>query len=520
MTDSKEVVIIGGGHNGLVCAAYLARGGRSVQVLEAAPHVGGAAITREIAPGFKVSACAHLLHVLDDQVVRDLTLESHGFALAAPALATVALAEQGEHVTIDAQGVRGGVGAGDAEAWPAFSARIGRFARLLNRLHGRRAPRLKLDGFADAVELGRAGLDIRRLGRDDMRELMRIAAINVFDILEEQFDGDLLKGAIALDGVLGANLGPRSNNSVLNLLHRWSGSVGGRASARALPRGGMGAVSEALAAAATKAGARIRTGASVRRIVVEGGALRGVELESGEQVAAGVVVSNADVKTTLLGLLGARHLDAGFARRVHHQRARGTAAKLHLALDGLPAFRGLDQAGAGQRLVVAPGQVHIEHAFDEGKYGEFSRAPVLEIVIPSLHDPGLAPAGRHVLSAIVQYVPYELKGGWTDAARAACMDTAIATIERYAPGLRGLVRHAELLTPADIERDLRIAGGHWHHGELAFDQFLMLRPVPGAAHYETPVDGLYLCGASCHPGGGVMGTAGRLAAQAVLEKAA
>jgi phytoene dehydrogenase-like protein len=520
MTDNKEVVIIGGGHNGLVCAAYLARGGRSVQVLEAAPHVGGAAITRELAPGFKVSACAHLLHLLDETVVRDLALESHGYALAAPSLATVALAEHGDHVTIDDKGVRGGVSADDAAAWPAFSARIGRFARLLNRLHGRRAPRLKVDGFADMLELGRVALDIRRLGRDDMRELMRIAAINVFDILEEQFDGDLLKGAIALDGVLGTNLGPRSNNSVLNLLHRWSGSVGGRPAARALPRGGMGAVSDALAAAAAKAGAKIRTNAPVRRIVVEGGVVRGVELESGEQIQAGTVVSNADVRTTLLGLLGARHLDTGFARRVQHQRARGTAAKLHLALDGLPAFRGLDQAGAGQRLVIAPGQVHIEHAFDEGKYGECSSAPVLEIVIPSLHDPGLAPAGKHVLSAIVQYVPYELKGGWTEAARSACMDTAIATIERYAPGLRGLIRHAELLTPADIERELRISGGHWHHGELAFDQFLMLRPVPGAAHYETPVDGLFLCGASCHPGGGVMGTAGRLAAQAVLEKAA
>jgi phytoene dehydrogenase-like protein len=241
---------------------------------------------------------------------------------------------------------------------------------------------------------------------------------------------------------------------------------------------------------------------------------------NGEQIRAGTVVSNADPKTTLLHLLGARHHDTGFARRVHHQRARGTAAKLHLALDGLPSFRGLDEGALGQRLVIAPSSLHIEHAFDEGKYGACSSAPVMELILPSVHDAALAPAGKHVLSAIVQYVPYELKGGWTDAARDACKATAIDTISAYAPDLRAKIAHSELLTPADIEREMRISGGQWHHGELAFDQFLMLRPIPGAAHYATPVPGLYMCGASCHPGGGVMGTAGRPAAEAVLEKAA
>jgi phytoene dehydrogenase-like protein len=282
----------------------------------------------------------------------------------------------------------------------------------------------------------------------------------------------------------------------------------------------MGSVSEALAAAATANGAKVRTGAPVKRIVVEAGVVVGVELENGEQIRAGTVVSNADPKTTLLRLLGARHLDTGFARRVHHQRARGTAAKLHLSLDGLPSFRGLDERALGQRLVVAPSSLHIEHAFDEGKYGACSSAPVMELILPSVHDAALAPAGKHVLSAIVQYVPYELKGGWTDAARDACKATAIDTISAYAPDLRAKITHSELLTPADIEREMRISGGQWHHGELAFDQFLMLRPIPGAAHYATPVPGLYMCGASCHPGGGVMGTAGRLAAEAVLEKAA
>jgi phytoene dehydrogenase-like protein len=522
MTErSNDILVIGGGHNGLVCAAYLAKGGRSVQVLEAAPQVGGAAVTREFAPGFRVSGCAHLLNLLDADIARELELERHGLKFAATGLATVALAEQGEHLTVDANGARGGgISADDAKAFTTFDARMARFAGLLRRLYSRRAPLLRMDGMADAIELGKTALDIRRLGRDDMRELMRIAAINVFDILEEQFDSDLLKGAIALDGVLGTNLGARSNNSVLNLLHRRSGAVGGRAGALAIPRGGMGSVSEALAAAAAAHGAHVRTNAAVKRIVIENGVATGVELEGGEVLRASVMVSNADPKTTLLGLLGARHLDTGFARRVQHQRARGTAAKLHLALDDLPGFRGLDQNALGQRLVIAPGSLHIEHAFDEGKYGAWSQAPVMELILPSVHDASLAPAGKHVLSAIVQYVPYALKGGWNDAARAACMARAIDTISAYAPDLRGKVLHSELLTPADIEREMRITGGHWHHGELAFDQFLMLRPVPGAAHYATPVPGLYLCGAGCHPGGGVMGTAGRHAARAVLEQAA
>jgi phytoene dehydrogenase-like protein len=521
MTERNDVLIIGGGHNGLVCAAYLAKAGRRVQVLEAASQVGGAAITREFAPGFRVSACAHLLNVLDTRIAGELELERHGSALAATGLATVALAEQGEHLTIDAAGPRGGgISAADAEAYAAFHTRLARFAALLQRLYQRRAPRLKMDGLADAMELGRTALDIRRLSRDDMRELLRVAAINVFDILEEQFDSPLLKGAQAIDGVLGTNLGPRSNNTVLNLLHRRSGTIGGAAGSLALPRGGMGSVSDALAAAAKARGATIRTDATVRRIVVDNGSVSGVELESGEQISASIVVSNADPKTTLLRLLGARHLVTGFARRVHHQRARGTAAKLHLALNGLPGFRGLDERALGQRLVIAPSPVHIEHAFDEGKYGACSSAPVMEMVIPTVHDPGLAPAGKHVLSAIVQYVPYELKGGWSDAARGACLERTIDTIAAYAPDLRAKIAHAELLTPADIEREMRISGGHWHHGELAFDQFLMLRPVPGAAQYAMPVDGLYMCGASCHPGGGVMGTPGRLAAEAVLEKAA
>ena len=365
------------------------------------------------------------------------------------------------------------------------------------------------------------GLDIRRLGRDDMREFLRIAGINVFDVLEETFDTPLLKGALALDAVLGTNLGPRSNNSVLALLHRLSGQSLDAANRPWLPEGGMGAVTDALAAAARAHGATVRTGSPVARITLDGDRVSGVELASGEAIRAGTVVSNADPARTLLTLLGARHLDTGFAQRIRHLRSRGTAAKLHLALDGLPEFARLPPILAGERLVIAPDLVYIEHAYDHSKYGECSPEPVLEITIPTVHDRTLAPEGRHVLSAIVQYAPYDQRAN-TEEARAAFLERTLAVLDRYSPDLRRRIVAAELLLPFDIEREFRITGGHWHHAELALDQMLMLRPVPGAAQYAMPVNGLYLCGAGCHPGGGVMGAAGRNAAQAVLgvERAA
>jgi phytoene dehydrogenase-like protein len=280
----------------------------------------------------------------------------------------------------------------------------------------------------------------------------------------------------------------------------------------------VGAVSDALAKAAIAAGASIRPGSPVKRILVESDHAAGVELESGERIQAATVVSNADPKTTFLGLLGAAHLDTGFVRRVRHLRARGLAAKLHLALDRVPAFRGVADPALRGRLLIAPSLQYLERAYNHSKYGEYSSAPAMEISVPSLNDPALAPSGKHVLSAVVQYVPYELKGGWLNE-RQRFIEVCIKLLDRYAPGLEASIVGTELLTPADIEQEFKISGGHWHHGELAFDQFFMVRPVPGAAQHRTPLPGLYLCGAGCHPGGGVMGTAGRNAARQVLEAA-
>jgi phytoene dehydrogenase-like protein len=508
-----DCVVIGAGHNGLICAATLARGGRSVLVVEAQAQVGGAALTREFQPGFNVSACAHLVHLMPAELVRDLDLAAHGLDWAAERLGTTALSAEGTPLTVE----EGGVGS-DNDAYRIYGAQMQRFARALSPLLSKVPPRLGTTDWKDLSALASLAWRIRRLGRRDMRELLRIGGMNVYDLLQENFSGEALKGALAFDAVLGTNFGPRSPGTVLTLLYRLAAEAAGGTRGLAQPRGGVGAVSAALAKAAIAAGAAIRPGSPVRRILVESDRAAGVELESGERIQAATVVSNADPKTTFLQLLGTAHLDTGFVRRVRHLRARGLAAKLHLALDRVPPFQGVADSALRGRLLIAPSLQYLERAYNHSKYGEYSAAPAMEITVPSLNDPALAPPGKHVLSAVVQYVPYELKGGWTQQ-RQRFMELCVRVLDRHAPGLAASIVGAELLTPLDIEQEFKISGGHWHHGELAFDQFFLVRPVPGAAQHRTPLPGLYLCGAGCHPGGGIMGTAGRNAARQVLEAA-
>jgi len=515
-----DSIVVGAGHNGLVCAAYLARGGRRVLVLEAAERLGGAAVTREFAPGFRVSACAHLLHLMPATLMRDLRLAEQGLELAHTGLDTVALAPDGEHLSLGPQNPAGLAQASDADgaALEDWHAQLERFARALHPVLTRTPPRLGTEAWRDQLALLDLGWRLRRLGRRDMRELLRIGGMSIHDVLEERFSLPLLKGALALDAVLGTNYGPRSPGTVFALLYRAAAAQG--AQALMLPRGGLGALSEALAQAARAAGAEIRTRSPVAHISVHADHVTGVVLASGEEIGAASVVSSADPKTTFLKLLGVEHLDAGFVRRVTQVRSRGLAAKLHLALDRLPQFPGLTEQALGARLLVAPSTDYIERAYNHAKYDEFSRAPILEVTIPTLADPGLAPAGKHVMSVIVQYAPYKLAGGWQPAQRQAFTDGVIETLGAYAPQLRAVIHSAELLTPTDIEQEFRITGGHWHHAELALDQFLMVRPVPGAAQYQAPLPGLFLCGAGSHPGGGVMGLAGRNAARQVISAAA
>jgi len=509
-----DCIVIGGGHNGLVCAAYLARGGRSVLVVEAADAVGGAAVTREFTPGFRVSACAHLLHSMSGAMIRDLRLEDHGLKFSARQMPTFALSTDGSPIALGATAVTGAVGA-DTAAYPGYVALLDRLAQGLRPVLDSVPPRLGTDAWADKRSLLQLGWQVRRLGRQDMRELLRIGGMNVYDLMKENFDSPLLQGALGFDAVLGSNFGPRSPGSVFTLLYRLASA---RDAPLSQPEGGLGALSRAVAAAATAAGAAVRTNAPVDRILIKDHRAAGVVLTSGETITADTVISNVDPQATFLRLLGPEYLDTGFTRRISHLRTRGLTAKLHLALEDLPKFSGVGDA-IGGRLLISPSLEYLERAFNHSKYGEFSTAPAIEVTIPTANDSTLAPAGKHVLSAVVQYAPYSLKGGW-EQGRQQFAAVIVETLARYAPGLAESVISQQLLTPADIEREFRITGGHWHHAELAFDQFFMMRPVPGAAQYRTPVDGLYLCGAGCHPGGGVMGTAGRNAARQVLGQAA
>ena len=510
-------IIIGGGHNGLVCAATLARAGKSVLVLESASEFGGAARNREFAPGFKVSAAAHLVHALSSEVMDELQLALHGLSFAGTSMATHALASDGKTLRLDGSTLSGTeVSSVEAAAYARFTTTMNRYADALLPIFRMVPPRLVMDTLSQGLVFAKIGWQIRRLGRADMRDLLRVIGMNIYDLLDEYFQAPQVKGAIALDAILGAEWGPRSPGTVLTYLYRLSGIAGGNGLGVAQPKGGMGAVCSALAASATKSGADLRTSSPVRRILVESDRACGVELESGEVIRSENVISNVDPRATFLKLLGPAHLDTGFIRKVHHLRASGRAGKLHLAMRELPNFTGLTSAALGDRLLVAPSMDYLERAFNPSKYREYPTEPALEISIPTVRDGGLAAAGRHVLSAVVQFLPYDDSAD-RDANRAACLESILATLERHAPGLRALVTHAELLTPFDIEQEFGMSGGHWHHAAMGFDQFFFIRPVPGAAQYRTPLDGLYLCGAGCHPGGGVMGVAGRNAANQVLR---
>jgi phytoene dehydrogenase-like protein len=515
-----DCIVIGAGHNGLTCAAYLARAGRSVLVLEAAGQPGGAAGTREFAPGFRVSGCAHLLHLMPSSLSGELGLSRHGLALAAQRMPTLALSPGAAALRIEPGAARApeGLSASDAHHYLRYQERMRRLARALRPLLEAVPPRLGTRDWRDRLAWLNLGARMRLLGRSDLRELLRVGGMCVQDLLDEHFESELLKGALAFDAVLGANLGPRSPGTVFTLLYRMAAGDGAGDSL-AQPSGGLGSLCDALARVATAAGATIRCGAPVARVIVSKDRAAGVTLDSGEHLEATRVISSADPHTTFLKLLGAEHLDAGFVRRLAHLRSRGMAAKVHLALARAPRFLGLQGDATAGRLVLAPSPEAIERAYNHAKYGEFSAAPILEVVLPTAADPTLAPPGRHVLSAVVQYAPYHLAMGW-ESGRQRFLDLVLATLEAHAPGLRDSVIAAELLAPPDIEAHFRIAGGHWHHVELALDQFFMVRPVAGAAQYRAPLGRLYLCGAGCHPGGGVMGIAGRNAARQILQEAA
>jgi len=421
-----------------------------------------------------------------------------------------------EHVVLEGDGVSG-VSPNDQNAYRAYSRLMHRFADALEPFWLRTIPRIGHNSLSELLTFGQMGLNIRRLGKKDMREFLRIISLPARDLMDEYFENDVMKAMLSWDGLIGAKMAPRSPNSaVLALLYRLSGQTRG---AHCIPRGGVDGLIQALCASATDSSVEVRCSATVDRIRIEGTALglaaRGVILQNGETIDADRVVSSADPRATFIDLVGARNLEIGFTNRIRRLRCDGYVAKLHLALDGLPEFKGLERPGG--RMIFASDLDTLEFSYDDAKYGHSPEQPVMEAVIPSLHDDTLAPRGQHVLSAHVMYVPYALKGGWNAQARNQLCERAIDILARHAPNIREQILHQEFLTPADLEQQHRVTGGHWHHAEFSMDQMLMMRPTYQAAQYRTPISGLFLCGAGCHPAGDITGAAGHNAANEILR---
>jgi phytoene dehydrogenase-like protein len=507
-------IIIGGGHNGLICATLLAKAGQTVLLVEGG-ELGGLASTREFHPGFKVSVAHSLSHFSED-VIERLNLIKHGFKPDGVGLNTVGLGIDGNHVVVTDDGLEG-VGESDQDSYADYLKLLKRFAKVLKPFWLKTMPRIGDNSLPDIMTFGQLGLKLRLLGKKDMGEFMRVATLPARDLMDENFDSELLKAVLSWDGLIGSKMAPRSPNAtVLNMLYRMSGVKDG---AHTLPQGGISNLIDALHKSALAAGVEIKTGVAVSKIVIDkdghGQRASGVELQDGTVVNASRVVSSVDPKQTFLELVGARNLEIGFTNRINRLRSDGYVAKLHLALDGLPNFTGLDTCDG--RMIIAPTMDSIEFAFDDAKYGNFSEAPVMEIILPSVHDSAMAPSGQHVLSAHVMYVPHTLKGGWTEQAKESLYQRLIDMLSTYAPGIEQQIIHGELLTPDDLEKSYRLNGGHWHHTELSMDQMLMMRPTYEAAQYSTPIPGLFLCGAGSHPGGGLMGGPGHNAAKEILR---
>lgn len=519
-----RVVIIGAGHNGLTTAFYLAKAGLKPLVLERRSIVGGAAVTEEIAPGFKGPSLAHAIGPLRPSLVRDMRLEHRGVEFVRPDPRLIALARDArplvfsvdERRTVEA--IRT-FSTRDAERYQEFCAVLSRFAGFLAPLLTATPPSLDAPDRSDIWELLKTGRRFRRLGKKDSFRLLRWGPMAAADLAREWFETDLLQAAIASRGVFGSGQGPRSaGTAALLLLNAALDPAPGGSSV--MVKGGPGALTSAMAAAARECGAEIRLSAGVSRIVVNQERVSGVLLEDGREIAATAVISNVDPKRTLLGLLDPVDLDPGFLTRIRNYRCRGNVAKINLALSSLPSFTGITRRDELRgRLHVGPTLDYLEQAFDASKYGDISARPYLDIAIPTLIDPSLAPPGKHVISVTAQCAPYTLAHArdW-DTARSELLSAVMNTLEEYAPGVGALVEHSQVLTPVDLERTYGLTGGHIYHGEPSLDQLFTMRPVLGSAQYRTPVPGLFLCGSGTHPGGGITGGPGQNAARELLSE--
>ncbi|MCS6946217.1 MAG: NAD(P)/FAD-dependent oxidoreductase [Steroidobacteraceae bacterium] len=518
-----DAIVVGAGHNGLTSAAFLARAGLKVLVLERNPYIGGAAVSRELYRGWIYSNCSYVCSLLRPEIYRALELHRHGLQIV-PYGGGATLTRDGDYLGsyVDKDVKRREIArhnAHDAEAWLRYSRDTLRQCRLIRQLLLRTPPdptSLKLRDLQELRDLlGRLG----RLGEQGIYDTLRFYTMSIADYLAEYFESDLVRASFAGSGIIGTALGVQSPGTAYVLLHHYMGDVDGQPATWGYARGGMGAVSQALAAACRAYGGEIRTGAPVVRILTRGHRVTGVALEDGTELRARAVLSNLDPKRTFLQLCDTRELDPALVHRARHFKIRGSSGKLNIALDGLPEFPAL---GRGHPLLA--GDLHVldslerfERAYDDYQDGIWSRDPYLDLLIPSLTDPTMAPPGKHYMSVFVQYVPPRVRGrDWTDADRAAFRETVFDQIERVSPGFRKLVLHAEVRTPRELEDEIGLTEGNIFQGELTLDQLFFNRPFPGFAQYRGPFRGLYLCGSATHPGGGVMAAPGANAARELL----
>ena len=515
-----NAIIIGAGHNGLVTAAYLARAGRKVLVVERRACVGGVVVTEEIFPGFKSSTAAHLAGQFFGAIIADLELKRHGLEIL-PFPNLVFAPHHGGSLLIPrnpanaAQSIARLSGA-DAAKFNDFCGLFRKLASFLATLYSLDMPERAGSEGAKPMDLLKIGWKFHRLGKKEMYEFLRILPMSVADLLNEWFESELLKAALAGTGLLGSFVGPRQQGTSYLFLHHLLGESNGAFRTGGFVRGGAGNLTQSLARAAQQHGAEIRTGTEAAKIITRNGTATGVILQDGEEISADVVISNADVKRTFLKLLEPTYLDPVFLLQVKNIRSRGTAAKVNFALDGLPKFACAAESLSGI-IHIGPTLDYLEHAADDAKYGRFSKQPFLEIVIPSVTDSTVAPAGKHIMSVWAHAAPYHLAGAnWADQ-REALGDSVTATIENYAPGFKDLILHRQILTPLDLEQTFALTEGHIYHAELALDQIFFMRPIPGWARYRTPIENLYVCGSGTHPGGAITGLPGYYAAKTILS---